>query len=444
MSSFAGGAAQRGTTPTLHVLSLPRANNVGIFLRKSLTWKGVSMVRRADDPQIGGGSSGGGGGGGGGGGSGGSGSGGGVPELCAAIVRLDLMLAEPEMLEAVLSNLPPESEAEQLRALSLPPEQLTPPERFCFEMARLPRLRPRLHALRQRQSLPEKLARATTALGAVAEAARALMESSLFRRLLASILRHGNVLNENTARAGARGVRLDGLEKARAVKSAEGQTSLLEYACAAARVPLEQLQVELSTVRLAIQMPLPEVLRFVKEVEDSVDAVSQELALCPIADLEADVAAGAHQSLEAPETAPIGTDGIAAATPEAAAAAAAKVAGAVAARRGESPDEQQLALRFRWVMEPFLAEMRSGLVELTTRRAETSALLRKLAVWLGEDPAQANPDAMLTACAELVDTATAMAFRPDPVAGPESAREESARQEVAEPAEVDEHADEYF
>ena len=244
------------------------------------------------------------------------------------------MLAEPEMLDAVLSNLPPESEAEQLRALSLPPEQLTPPERFCFEMARLPRLRPRLHALRQRQSLPEKLGRATTALGAVAEAARALMESSLFRRLLASILRHGNVLNENTARAGARGVRLDGLEKARAVKSAEGQTSLLEYACAAARVPLEQLQVELSTVRLAIQMPLPEVLRFVKEVEDSVDAVSQELALCPIADLEADVAAlcpiadleadvaaGAQQSLEAPETAPIGTDG-AAATQEAAAAAA--------------------------------------------------------------------------------------------------------------------------
>ena len=347
------------------------------------------------------------------------------------------------MLDAVLSNLPPESEAEQLRALSLPPEQLTPPERFCFEMARLPRLRSRLHALRQRQSLPEKLGRATTALGAVAHAARALMESSLFRRLLASILRHGNVLNENTARAGARGVRLDGLDKARAVKSAEGQTSLLEHACAAAKLPLEQLQIELSTVRLAIQMPLPEVLRFVKEVEDSVDAISQELALCPIPDLEADVAAGAQQSLEAPETAPNETDGIAA-TQKEAAAAVAKVVGALAARRGESPDEQQLALRFRWVMEPFLIEMRSGLTELTTRRAETSALLRKLAVWLGEDPAQANPDAMLTACAELVDTATAMAIRPDPVAGSESARAESATQDVAEPEEVDEHADEYF
>ena len=256
-------------------------------------------------------------------------------------------------------------------------------------------------------------------------------------------VRHGNVLNENTARAGARGVRLDGLDKARAVKSAEGQTSLLEHACAAAKLPLEQLQIELSTVRLAIQMPLPEVLRFVKEVEDSVDAISQELALCPIPDLEADVAAGAQQSLEAPETAPNETDGIAA-TQKAAAAAAAKVAGALAARRGESPDEQQLALRFRWVMEPFLIEMRSGLTELTTRRAETSALLRKLAVWLGEDPAQANPDAMLTACAELVDTATAMAIRPDPVAGSESARAESATQDVAEPEEVDEHADEYF
>ena len=35
-------------------------------------------------------------------------------------------------------------------------------------------------------------------------------------------------------------------------------------------------------------------------------------------------------------------------------------------------------------------------------------------VWLGEDPAKANPDAMLRACAELVDTATSVAVRPEP------------------------------
>ena len=111
-------------------------------------------------------------------------------------------MLEPELLETLLANLPAEADAKRLRRLPVSPEELGPPERFCYEMARLPRLRPMLHALRLRLSLPNALSRATSSLSAIGRAARELMGSQAFARLLASTLRHGNFLNLGTTRAG--------------------------------------------------------------------------------------------------------------------------------------------------------------------------------------------------------------------------------------------------
>ena len=46
------------------------------------------------------------------------------------------------------------------------------------------------------------------------------------------------------------------------------------------------------------------------------------------------------------------------------------------------------------------------------RRDETRDLLKRLASWLGEDPNVANPDQILKACADLVETAIACARLP--------------------------------
>ena len=53
-----------------------------------------------------------------------------------------------DLLESLLENLPPETEARALRALQLEPAVLEPPERFCWEMAKMPRLRNMLQARR--------------------------------------------------------------------------------------------------------------------------------------------------------------------------------------------------------------------------------------------------------------------------------------------------------
>ena len=347
-----GGGVGGGGVPAaapLHVLSVQRATNVGIFLRK--TSKLLSLER-----------------------------------LCAAIVSLEASVLEPELLDSVLCNLPAKTWAEEARALRalkhVPPSSLAAPERFCFEMARLPRLRPMLHALRQKHTLPQALERATAALATVATAARQLMDSPSLRLLLGSVLAHGNYLNAGTRRGGARGVKLEALEKARGVKSADGQHTLLEHACATCGLWRHTLTSELGGVRAACKksckLPLLDVIRItIQELEEGVNSVAQEIALCP--DLDADVAADAS----AP---PPKRDG------------------------GEpSEEERQVALRFRSAMAPFHTDMRRGLDALTAHRDETKTLLKRLAAWLGEDPNRANPNSILKVCADLIDTAIACA-----------------------------------
>ena len=62
---------------------------------------------------------------------------------CGALLRFEEAVLEPELLEAILANLSPEPEAKALRALKgVVPSELSPPERFCYQLARMPRLRP--------------------------------------------------------------------------------------------------------------------------------------------------------------------------------------------------------------------------------------------------------------------------------------------------------------
>ena len=109
-----GGGARHGaaaTGPKLHVLSLKRANNVAIFLAR--TSRGLT-----------------------------------IEQLSRAAQQFDPSVLTADLLESLLETLPPETEAKALRALQVEPAALVPPERFCWEMAKMPRLRNMLQALR--------------------------------------------------------------------------------------------------------------------------------------------------------------------------------------------------------------------------------------------------------------------------------------------------------
>ena len=69
--------------------------------------------------------------------------------------------------------------------------------------------------------------------------------------------------------------------------------------------------------------------------------------------------------------------------------------------RGSDP-ERLVGQRFRQAMVGFHEEMQQRAAALDAEQDETTAMLRKLATFFGEDPNQANPDAILRSCAELV------------------------------------------
>ena len=65
--------------------------------------------------------------------------------------------------------------------------------------------------------------------------------------------------------------------------------------------PLDPLD-ELGGVRAACRLPLLDVVRIIQELEEGVEAVAQEIALCPLADLADDVAADAGGGSRATRT----------------------------------------------------------------------------------------------------------------------------------------------
>ena len=347
--SAAGGAKKGGGGMPLHVLSVKRANNVGIFLAKRLGKMSAA-------------------------------------QLCDGVLALDDAVLTADMLEALLLNLSDEPEAKALRALRVAPEELAPAELFCHRMAQVPRLRPMLEALRLRLALPALLERAAAALADVAAAAGEIMASPTLVRVLASLLAHGNFLNAENARGAAVGVRLDALDKARALKTADGRTSLLALVLAAADASrMGALVAELAHVRRAAKVPLVEAVLLVNEARAGARAIEQELALCPVPDIDDDLATDADADADADAG---GGD------------AGARAAAAL-------PPEQQLAQRFRSAAGAAHAAVAAGLAALGEKQEEVKATLRRLAAFVGEDPNKADPDAIFRAARQLLEDAAA-------------------------------------
>lgn len=279
-------------------------------------------------------------------------------------------------------------QARQLRALNpAAAEHLSEAERFAFELAAHPRLRPMLDALASVHSLPPSIAKASAALDAVCAAARAATRSAALGALFEALLTHGNFLNANTPRGGAAGVTFDSLPKAAAHRSRDGKTTLVRHVVGALGLNFgEKLRAELGgALAAAVKMPVVDLLLLVKEVQLGWRAIEQELALCPVDDLEADLDLDADLAGEARDGAgaPRGADAL-------------------------------LGRRFRAAIGQFVADAAVRVTELGAKQAEAKEQLSGLATFLGEDPNCADPDAMLRALASLtkaVDTAVDEAAR---------------------------------
>ena len=356
--SSGGRRSGGGTAAVLRVISLPRANNVGIYL-----------ARRPGGLRT--------------------------HELSAAALELDLTKLTPETLEGLIAHLPSEVEARQLRSLALePPEDLCEAERFLCDLSHVPRLRPMLEALLLRQSLPA-----------------CLEESSELRRVLAALLAHGNFLNASTARGGAQSIRLDAVEKASSCRAHGGAHSLLSFVCAQLEGCGGALRRQLPSLGAAARLPLVEVLLLVREARRSCDQIGEELALCPVAEIEAEIEAEMEVDLErecgdAEET--LGKNG-------------GQIAELGSGRRSAS---ELVSQRFRATMGDSYATAQQEMRKIKQQEEGTKDVLKRLALFFGEDPKSADPDAIFRIVNLVVEAAPAPAAQV--VEGTDHATEQAA------------------
>ena len=102
--------------------------------------------------------------------------------------------------------------------------------------SQVPRLIPRLECFHTKMTLPTRISDAAAQIDALTAATRAVREATVLPKLLALVLAAGNVLNAGTLKGGAKGFRLEELQKLPETKTSavEPQKSLLHHLAALA------------------------------------------------------------------------------------------------------------------------------------------------------------------------------------------------------------------
>jgi len=155
-----------------------------------------------------------------------------------AILRLDETIIKAEDIGRLRQCAPSGEERELLQPYLPGGEQhanfestLGSAELFLAYMAQVPRLTPRLDAFHTKHTLPNRLADATAQINALDAATACVRASTRLPPLLSLVLALGNILNDGSTKGGAKGFRLDVLNRLGETKTAgvTPQSSLLHH-----------------------------------------------------------------------------------------------------------------------------------------------------------------------------------------------------------------------
>jgi hypothetical protein len=173
-----GSGAKKNTVPTIvKVIPLPRANNISIMLTKFSEFGG----RLGDNIRD------------------------------AIMSGSERLSTEQLTLLAQIAPTPDESKA--LTAYPGPPSELSPPEQFLLTMTTVPRLQAKISTLMFLRQFESLCSDALAGLEALCAACSQIRSSKRFRRVLATILATGNMLNAGTHRGNAEAVKFESLLK---------------------------------------------------------------------------------------------------------------------------------------------------------------------------------------------------------------------------------------
>ena len=139
-----------------------------------------------------------------------------------AVLRADARQLPLEKLGILLQIMPSDDEAKALRNFRGDPVSLCPAEQVLRELAEIPRLPAKLQSLCFLRQWGGNVGELRAMLATAGEACRQVQTSERLRTALGYFLAVGNAVNSGTARAGARGVTLESLLKAKDARATRG------------------------------------------------------------------------------------------------------------------------------------------------------------------------------------------------------------------------------
>ncbi|XP_060551742.1 delphilin-like isoform X3 [Ruditapes philippinarum] len=151
-----------------------------------------------------------------------------LSEIRHALYMLDEEVLTPELLRQLLSYAPNKQEMEQLDSYNGDIEELSPPDRFTYEMSRVPGYEQRLKALVFKGNFQEKISEMKDHLQHIRKASLELRHSKKLSKILELILAMGNYMNQGNQRVGeAAGFKIRFLSQLEITKTSDNKLTFL-------------------------------------------------------------------------------------------------------------------------------------------------------------------------------------------------------------------------
>lgn len=204
-------------------------------------------------------------------------------EIGQAISEMNETVLTVDRLEIILQNFPTETELQTVQ--TLPYENLSAESQLIAEIGKVhdPPALIRLRGLLTRHHFGAIFGAIEAQVSLIHEASLAISQSESLTKLLGIILRIGNHINSSNPRLGAgqaKGFRLETLSQLKMWKSGDNSTNLLNYVVTYVlrKCPeVAHFTTELECVNAALRVDYNQVRAEVKELQTSIQEISQEL-----------------------------------------------------------------------------------------------------------------------------------------------------------------------
>ncbi|KAK9508062.1 hypothetical protein O3M35_007806 [Rhynocoris fuscipes] len=197
------------------------------------------------------------------------------------ILNCDDSVLTDNILESLITYLPPPDQLKRLTELKVDYKELTEAEQFAYTLAEIKRLLPRLRSMKFKQNHPEMVQDIKPDIVACTSACEEVKKSKKLAKILELILLMGNYMNSGSRNGQAFAFEINFLPKLSATKDLENKTTLMHYLVDTIEKKFPELLTfgdELMHVDRAARVSVDQIQKALRTMEHNIKNLETDLA----------------------------------------------------------------------------------------------------------------------------------------------------------------------